>query len=477
MSRRYFLPLVILAGLLPRVYLLFRFRSVLIDSDEAVVGLMARHVLHGEFPVFYWGQHYMGTLEVFVNAFVFLLIGPTPLALKLSAMLWFVAFVVVHYCLALAVTDRRTAGMATILVAVSPAFFTVWTMKSRGGYMALLLLGTLALLLAVRLLDSGYTRKVGALLGLALGLAWWSHFLALLYIVPIGVVLLLKDERRFFKSGTAVALAGGFLVGSMPVWVYNLAHHWASFADTKSLQQTGLLADQRGFFRTALPIVLGWRRNWNQDDLFWHAGLAAIGLVMLCFTVLAARYFWKTRAEQFSGTHLLLIFAGGYPFLFSCSGFAWFVDEPRYLLPVYSCLFILLLLWPKRQAARVALFSLLLATAIAGNLRLRPQELVGWKNYEPNGDLIRYLRESKIDRVFAPYWVAYRLTFESGEEIVCTPLTGELSRYEPHERMVKTSRKAVYVLLNLPGQPPVKDPGVLLRRIGNYEVYGTRSTP
>ena len=448
---------------------------MLIDSDEAIVGLMARHVLHGEFPVFYWGQHYMGTLEVFVNAFLFLLIGATPLALKLSAMLWFAAFVVVHYYLALAVTDRRTASMATILIAVSPAFLTVWTMKSRGGYMALLLFGSLALLLAARLLDSGYTRKVGALLGLVLGLAWWSHFLALLYIVPVAVALLLKDERKLLKSGTAAALAGGFLAGSLPVWLYNLSHHWASFGASESVRQTGIVADQRAFFQTALPIVLGWRRNWNRDDLFWHAGLVAIGLVLVCFTVLAARSFWKTSPEELSAKHLLLIFAFGYPLLFSCSGFAWFVDEPRYLLPAYSCLFILLLLWPKRQVARFALFGLLLATCIAGNLRTSQQELVGWKNYETNDDLIRYLRENKINRVFAPYWVAYRLTFESDEEVICTPLPGELCRYEPHERMVKNSKNAVYVLLNLPGQPAAEDPGVLLRKIGNYQVYGTSS--
>ncbi len=476
MPRRYFLPIAVLIGLLPRVYLLLKFRSVLIDSDEAVVGLMARHLLHGEFSVFYWGQQYMGTAEVFVTALLFLLVGATPLALKLSAMLWFVAFVVVHYSLALAVTDRRTAGMATILVAVSPAFFTVWTMKSRGGYMALLLFGSLALLLAARLLNSGYTRKVAALLGLVLGLAWWSHFLALLYIVPIAVVLLLKDERRLFTSGSATALLGGFLAGSMPVWIYNLGHHWASFTETESLRQTGFVADQRAFFGTALPIVLGWRRNWNIDDLFWSAGLVAIGLVLLGFTVLAARCFWRTRPEHFSGKHLLLIFAGGYPLLFSCSGLAWFVDEPRYLLPVYSCLFILLLLWPRKQHARVALFGLLLATTIAGNLRISQQELVGWKNYEPNGELIRYLRENRIDRVFAPYWVAYRLTFESGEEIVSTPLPGELCRYEPHERLVKNSKNPAYVFLNLSGPPELKDAGVLLRKIGNYQVYGTQST-
>ena len=36
------------------------------DSDEAIEGLMARHVLHGELPIFYWGQGYKGVPEVYL---------------------------------------------------------------------------------------------------------------------------------------------------------------------------------------------------------------------------------------------------------------------------------------------------------------------------------------------------------------------------------------------------------------------------
>ena len=43
-----------------------------IDGDEAVVGLMARHIAFlGELPVFYWGQPYLGSLEAFTAAPLF----------------------------------------------------------------------------------------------------------------------------------------------------------------------------------------------------------------------------------------------------------------------------------------------------------------------------------------------------------------------------------------------------------------------
>ena len=46
------------------------------DSDEAVEGLMASHVLQGEHPAFLWGQRYKGVPEVYLAAAVFAVAGP-----------------------------------------------------------------------------------------------------------------------------------------------------------------------------------------------------------------------------------------------------------------------------------------------------------------------------------------------------------------------------------------------------------------
>jgi len=42
------------------------------NSDEDTMGLMALHIAHrGEFPVFFYGQYYMGTLEAYIGALLF----------------------------------------------------------------------------------------------------------------------------------------------------------------------------------------------------------------------------------------------------------------------------------------------------------------------------------------------------------------------------------------------------------------------
>ena len=64
-------------ALLALAYRLLLLRTTLatVDSDQAVLGLMARHILHGERPVFFYGQSYQGALEAYLTAGVFRLLG------------------------------------------------------------------------------------------------------------------------------------------------------------------------------------------------------------------------------------------------------------------------------------------------------------------------------------------------------------------------------------------------------------------
>ncbi len=49
--------------------------AVPFNADEAIVALMARHILQGDYPLFFYGQAYMGSLDAFLVALVFRLIG------------------------------------------------------------------------------------------------------------------------------------------------------------------------------------------------------------------------------------------------------------------------------------------------------------------------------------------------------------------------------------------------------------------
>ena len=58
--------------------------GVRFDSDQAVVGLMAKHISEGRaFPLFFYGQSYLLAVEAYLAAPVMWLLGPTEVALKL----------------------------------------------------------------------------------------------------------------------------------------------------------------------------------------------------------------------------------------------------------------------------------------------------------------------------------------------------------------------------------------------------------
>ncbi len=59
-----------------------------------------------------------------------------------------------------------------------------------------------------------------------------------------------------------------------------------------------------------------------------------------------------------------------------------------------------------------------------------------------------YLERTGVTRVFASYWVAYRLSFETDERIIATPLPDDTMRYEPFWNAVRASNAAAYILLD-----------------------------
>jgi hypothetical protein len=459
---------------LPRVILIANAWPVLIESDEAIVGLMARHILAGHLPVWFYGQAYMGTLEPATAALLFAVFGASPLVLKMVPFVWFCAFLVAHYQLAREIGGARVAHLATLLAAASPAFLTVWSLKSEGGYMALLCLGTVALLLTIRLLVRGVTARRAGALGFVLGLAWWTQFLAIAYIVPIVLLLMVTRRREVWSRAAAVFVAAGVL-GSGPFWIYNVLREWASLrmsAPDPAPFGSGLF----GFIRTAVPIIMGTRPEDGIADFFPLGSTIAVVLFLVALAAPLLRWpLVKVVPGARYGVLVLVGLFAFFPVLFASSGFGGVVRVPRYVIPLYSGLYILLLIGFSRFG-QVLLTSCLLVVHVAGSLRTSPIDLATTLNAEPNTDLIAFLHANHATHAYAPYWVAYRLTFETGEQIICTPPDGGGVRYTPHLRVVEAHPAPAYIRLTGPQYegrhaPVAVPPEYVVTRIGHYDVF------
>ena len=239
-----------------------------LDSDEAVIGLMARHILHGERPTFFWGQNYMGPFEAYFAALLFALFGSSSFVLGLSALLLTLGFLATVYWLGRAAYGPTVGLLALAWLAISPPIFTLRQLAPIGGYQEMLLLGGLILLgvwSRLRLPTARPTSRVGwlrctafyAVLGLLAGLGFWSDMLiAPILLVAVGALLIGRWRELFSLAGVALAL--GMLVGAWPYISFNLATGNATYKQlSHQSNPSGVLAQSAGALTVGLPVVAG----------------------------------------------------------------------------------------------------------------------------------------------------------------------------------------------------------------------------
>ncbi len=187
------LSLILLLAVAWRIPLLQRAESFF-TSDEAIVGLIARHTSINELPAFYWGQDYMGTLESYVARVLFKIGGSSVAVLKLAPFFIFVLFLLAHYDLVRLFSTRRVALFSTLLLATGPPVLLSWSIRAMAGYVETLLFGTLFLSSLVRFERTG-RRNFLFLAGLSAGLGWWTCQLVACYLLG-GLVFFFNEHRR-----------------------------------------------------------------------------------------------------------------------------------------------------------------------------------------------------------------------------------------------------------------------------------------
>lgn len=202
-----------------------------LDADNVTVGLMARHILEGRQYAFFWGQAYLGSFEAYLAAFYFAVLGSGDIALQLAPFTTTLGFLASACRLAWDLGGARVAGLTLALLALGSLDVTLWTITPRGGYPAMVALGTLVLLLATRLTGRpgpAETRR-WIVLGLAAGVGLWTHLLIGVYFVAVAGHLVLARRLRLATPGPWWG-AAFFLVGSLPLWLHNVTHGFATVA-------------------------------------------------------------------------------------------------------------------------------------------------------------------------------------------------------------------------------------------------------
>jgi len=181
-------------------------------ADEAVEGLMARHVLLGEFPLFFWGQAYKGVPEVYAAALVFGIAGSGVLALQAVTLAFFAAFVGVQFVLISRLFSSPVAWLTSLFTIIGPPSLVYWSLVGVAEISVTLLAGTAALLAADAWRRTRSPRPL-ALFALAIGFGLWVQQYMVYYLVALAVAAWF-DAPRPRRSIADLVSADG-----VPAWV------------------------------------------------------------------------------------------------------------------------------------------------------------------------------------------------------------------------------------------------------------------
>jgi 4-amino-4-deoxy-L-arabinose transferase-like glycosyltransferase len=267
------LVLILALGMALRLWLLSRDIPTL-DSDESMVGLMALHILRGDWAVFLWGQEYMGSLEAILVAPFLWLFGPSTVALRLAPMLLSLGCVATVYYFGALLFSKKAGLLAAALLALGSPFFMLWSVRARGGYPETLLFGNLLLLLALRGPtpaggDASATprpRLLAWLFGVVAGLALWTDMLIAPYLLAAGAIFWWQ-RRRDLLRGNGLLLGAGIVLGAAPAIIYNIPNQGVTVVTLLGLTLVGtpgthttpglLLNNLWLELTVSLPVLLG----------------------------------------------------------------------------------------------------------------------------------------------------------------------------------------------------------------------------
>lgn len=120
--------------------------ETLLHSDEAMVGIMAQDIAAGrKYPIYFYGQRYMGAMESYTIAFLLRYFENPIHALRLAPALYFTLMVAAQYLMLTRWYGRAGGVMGALTLIAAPPLFMHWSIAARGGYIEVLLVGTLVL--------------------------------------------------------------------------------------------------------------------------------------------------------------------------------------------------------------------------------------------------------------------------------------------------------------------------------------------
>ena len=475
------------------------------NSDEAIVGLMARHILNGQWPAFFYGQAYMGSLDASLVALGFALLGEAVWVIRLLQALLYVATILSTAALGWSIyRSAWVSWVAAALLAVPAVNVMLYTTVSLGGYGEALLIGNLLMLLALRVWRQG---KGFALWGFLAGLGFWAFGLTLIFAIPTGFLVFRKLWPT--KSKLVIAIAA-FQLGALPWILEGVGQGFGPFLSEllggaiSGASSGGLSSILEHFVNLLLfgpTFIFGLRAPWSAKLI--AAPLAPLALIFWLAVIAYGVARLKVHDDARTGRWMLFgvmatLVAG---FLLTSFG-----ADPsgRYFLPLAVPLALMAgemlttLLTPRVGKWAYLVLSFVLIFNLWGSAQAASKNPPGITtqfdsiaqvdhSYLP--ELIEFLDAVGESTGYTNYWVAYL----SGEQLIFTPslpyhqdfrYADRDDRYAPYGEAVAQSPSRAFITTHFPELNQILSESLLQREIefevteiGPYTVFHSLSEP
>lgn len=437
------------------------------NSDAAVVGLQAMHMLRGELSPLLWGSGYQTSADSLVAALFFAGLGPSPLALMVSAL----SLHVLSSYLVFSVLRRRFAPFFALLIAM-PLVVSPSSVHSYALYPPRQLSLTLAMA-AFWAVDRATDRAIvstrarnemqwlgvgGALATLAVSAD--PYPMVLMPMIALYAALVAwRSERR--ATGLLLFWAGT-LAGLVPFVVLHRA------ADAKSGPMGLTTSMLRHHYRLLVDECLPWALSYKVyfarnvmdyqawDAPWWFRALGTTGAMLLGALVVFGLL--SPLRRGLPATLRRLGFAGALTFPVAIAAFLVSVMVMDHFSMRYLAVLTLMTPFAVAPAAR-ALGAKRFALVFAPHLLA--SAVAGWVGYGPfvrgpvpvaetpelrdDYALFTLLRGRGVRYATADYWASYRLTFLFREEIIVVPTSPAEDRHAPYRRAFEAAPVFAYV--------------------------------
>ncbi|PKO05581.1 MAG: hypothetical protein CVU41_10940 [Chloroflexi bacterium HGW-Chloroflexi-3] len=428
-------------------FLLLSINAFPFNSDEAIVGLMAKHILDGENFIYFYGQSYMGSLDAYLVALGFLLFGEKVWVIRLIQVILFGLVIIFSYLFVdISFQNKKIAFFSSLFLVFPAVNVVLYTTVSLGGYGEALLFGVISFYVAALIAKSCENHKkvnlaYFGLLGFLLGSGLYVNPIGLTLMIPANLYVVWKiiksnqSKKKIFEYFLFFLIF--FLLGSALFWYSLFLTNGPSVI--REIGGSAVAIESESYFQRIIShsisllifgptVILGLRPPWDVSLI----GKLFIPFVIL-FWILALYLLIKKKNYKSKGAPkfvaligVIILVAGG--FIFTSFG----IDPSgRYFLPIvfplsvfFGYAFIQL-----NNKVIYALGIITLVFQIYGTWIFGIEEpYITTQFYSPAqvdhssiDELLQFLEREEEYYGFSNYWISYPLAFVSDEKIISIP--------------------------------------------------------